>query len=81
MPERAHKPITNNDEWAAEASGYYGTIIARYLTGQRITLAEQRVIDVIRMKIGAMPESAVKYTARLLAQESKPPIPQVSQWD
>lgn len=81
MAERAHGPITDNDQWLSEASGYYATIVSRYTTGQPITLAEQRVIDVIRAKIGAIPESAIKYAARLRAQENQAPPPVVSQWD
>ena len=66
---RAHGPINNNDDWAAEASNYLADVMARYMTGQPLKLIEQRLIDNIRAHIGTMPESPKRYMERLSVAE------------
>lgn len=64
---RAHRPILDNDDWAAAASEYYGEVVTKYLLGQPMRPIEIRLIDILRAKIGTMPESAKRYQERLLA--------------
>lgn len=79
---RAHGPIGNNDDWAAEGSKYVADVMAKCMLGQPLKLIEQRLIDNIRAHIGIMPESPKRYMERLsvteLARKVDSDAPQVS---
>lgn len=68
---RVHGPINNNDDWAHEATAYVSDVMAKYMTGQPLTVLESRLIDNIRAHIGIMPESPARYMKRLIDEEDK----------
>lgn len=63
---QAHRPIKDNDDWAAAASDYVTDVMTKYMLGQPMKLIETRLIDNIRAHIGTMPESPKRYAARML---------------
>lgn len=67
---RAHGPIENNDDWAAEASEYVADVMTKYMIGKPLKLIEQRLIDNIRAHIGAMPESPKRYMERVTVADA-----------
>lgn len=68
---RVHGPINNNDDWAHEATAYTSDVMAKYMTGQPLTVLESRLIDNIRAHIGIMPESPQRYCARVTAEAAE----------
>jgi hypothetical protein len=62
---RAHAPIKNNDDWLAAQAIWTADVLAKFMTGQRLSMWEQRFIDLIRAQIGAPPESPKHYMTRL----------------
>jgi hypothetical protein len=66
---QAHGPIKTNDDWIAEASHYFSDVMTKYLLGSPMKPIERRLIDILRAKIGTMPESPKRYTERLAQEE------------
>ena len=60
--------IENNDDWIEAVTNWQATALARFLTGQELTVAQKTYISLVRSQVGPPPESPAEMAARYKAE-------------